>query len=246
MKYPALLLVAHVLVPFGSAQASDPKLRVKLSDESLEPGAKAKVRVRAAEDGYLVVLRMDTEGRVRIIYPVDPGDPGRVRGGKEFEVRSRGDREAFTVAERMGNGVVLAARADVPFRFEAFVSGNRWNGDAFTVDTGSGDAEEALLDLVDRMGDARYDYDAVRYRVGASLPRRTYAGGYYDPRFFGPAWGSRWNAFYDPWFMGGFVGSYYGGFAGYAPFYPRWGGRHVVYVRRPVVISRGGRGGRRR
>src|SRR2546425_7312371 len=32
------------------------------------------VNTALAEDGYLVVLRADADGRVRVLFPLDPGD----------------------------------------------------------------------------------------------------------------------------------------------------------------------------
>src|SRR5581483_8843812 len=99
--------------PAGSAAAvrsDDPPVKVWLSQDSyFRRGDRARVKVRLAEDGYLVVLRADA------------------RGGETIEVRGRGDREAFYVDEREGSGVVLAARSVAPFRFDEFVRGDHWD-----------------------------------------------------------------------------------------------------------------------
>jgi hypothetical protein len=172
----------------------DPPIRVKLSDEHFERGDRARVRVRAAEDGYLLVLRADADGRVRVLYPLDPEDDGRIRGGREFEVRSRGDREAFAVDDREGSGSVLAAWSDQPFRFDDFTRNGHWDYRALTPERLEDDAEAGLLDLVDRMSDdRRYDYDVAFYHVGARPYPRYRAG--HDPWFWG-CWGC------GPWFYG--------------------------------------------
>ena len=79
-----------------------------------------RVKVRTAEDGYVVVLRSDAQGRVRVLFPLDPSDDDFVRGGRTLEVRGRGDREAFYIDDGEGSGVVLAARSAAPFKFEEF------------------------------------------------------------------------------------------------------------------------------
>ncbi len=203
----SLLLPATTPATVGAAARSDdPPIRIKLSDDAFARGDRARVRVKTAQDGYLVVLRADADGRVRVLFPLDPGDNSAVRGGREIEVRGRGDREAFTVDEREGSGTVLAARSVVPFRFDEFVRGGHWDyralsapraGDDSTQRVG-GDAEAALLDIVERMaGDNHYDYDVVRYAVSARAPVRRYAGWYgpwYDPFYYpvyGPGFGFR-------------------------------------------------------
>ncbi len=210
-----IALPTPVVTPLAAVTSGDPKVRVKLSDDELAAGDKAKVRVKVAQDGYLVVLRMDTEGHVRVIFPVDPNDDARVRGGKEFEVRSRGDREAFTVAEHTGDGMVLAARSDRPFDFARFTTNSRWDLDALSPDSAARDPEEALLSLVDRMGGSGYDYDVVSYNVLARSARRQYAN-----RMYGAFGYAGW---YDPWYGSAFGAwpYYYGSPLGYGRAYVR-------------------------
>lgn len=191
----------------SAARSDDPPIRIKLSDDAFARGDRARVRVKTAQDGYLVVLRADAEGRVRVLFPLDPGDNSAVRGGREIQVRGRGDREAFTVDEREGSGMVLAARSVVPFRFDEFVRGGHWDyralsalraGDDSTQVVG-GDAEAALLDIVERMaGDNRYDYDVVTYTVSARAPVRRHAG------WYGPWYGPWYDPFYYPFYGPGF------------------------------------------
>jgi hypothetical protein len=163
---------------------TDPPIRLKLSHDSYERGDRARVHIKLAQDGYLLVLRRDANGHVRVLYPLEPDDEQRVPGGKEFEVRGRGDREAFAVDEATGTGTVLAVRADEPFNFSDFLHGSRWDYRALSDSASGGDAESALLDLVDRMTSGRYDYDTVGYAVVAADEHRYYAG-WYDPWYFG-------------------------------------------------------------
>src|SRR3989454_8397819 len=171
----------------------DPPVRVWFnSDGNYQYGDRAKVYAKAAEDGNLVVLRADASGQVRVLFPVDPDGDQQVRGGKKYELKGRGGREAFVVAETSGHGTVLAALARTPFQFAQFEKNGHWDysalgGEAVRADPGAG-----LTDLVERMqgtGD-HFDYDVAPYT--ASPPPRyvglvpPYAwGGWRDPR--GPA-----------------------------------------------------------
>jgi hypothetical protein len=170
---------------------------VRLSDDFFFQGERAKVRIRADRAGYLVVLRMDADGRIRPIFPVDPDDSSLVAQGKEYEVRSRGDREAFTVDERDGTGYVLAALSDVPWDFTRFAQVNHWDYRAFNASESSDDAEMILRELIDSMTTSTYDYDLARYSVGANRSARYYSGWFGRPRYYDP-WYHSYSPFYGP------------------------------------------------
>ena len=188
-----LALTLSLLAPVGPHpaivphQRTESPVRLRLSDEEYMIGERAKVRVKTDRDGYLVVLRMDGEGRVRVLFPVDPDDSSTIKGGKEYEVRSRGDRDAFVVDEPRGTGAVLAALSDQPFDFSGFIRGRHWDYRALADSATADDAEATLLDLVDRMSGGHYDYDLAKYTV---LETRRYPS---HARFYGPA-------YYDPWY----------------------------------------------
>lgn len=167
---------------------ADPPIRLKLSHDEYERGDRARVRVKLLQDGYLLVLRRDAAGRVRVLYPIDPDDAKPVRGGKEFEVRGRGDREAFSVDETSGTGTVVAVRSEEPFNFTDFLHRGRWDYRALSDSLSNGDGEASLLDLVDRMTTGRYDYDSESYAVVSGNGYGRYAG-----------WHAGW---YDPWYVG--------------------------------------------
>src|SRR5437762_5028753 len=62
------LLLLHSL---SAAVAPDPPVRVWFnSDGHYEFGDRAKVYAQTAEDGYLVVLRADAQGHVRVLFPI--------------------------------------------------------------------------------------------------------------------------------------------------------------------------------
>src|SRR5712691_13031081 len=151
-----LLLSLAVPAPSGAgipAVRNDPPVQVWLNqDNHFQRGDRAQVNVKLGEDGYLVVLRADADGRVGVLFPLDPGDDAFVRGGETREIRGRGDREAFSIDEREGPGLVLAARSVAPFKFDEFVRGDHWDyrGVLPAHDAGD-DKEQALLDIVHRM-----------------------------------------------------------------------------------------------
>src|SRR6266545_494002 len=163
----ALLLTLVPAVP--QADGPDP-IAVKLNHEQFSRGDKARVYVQTAQDGYLVVLHADPEGRVRVLFPRDPSDDAFVHGGRRQEIRSRSDRDAFMVEGDDGAGTVLAAVSTDAFSFDGFVLNGHWDYRALGQGTVKDDPLAGLLDIVRRMsGDNRFEYDAATYVVGRDI-----------------------------------------------------------------------------
>src|SRR5881227_3562680 len=241
MLLPLMLsLAGSALAPATAASArvvsDDPPVKVWLNHDNYYRGDKARVNVRLADDGYVVVVRADADGRVRVLFPLDPGDDAFVRGGETIEVRGRGDREAFYIDEREGSGLVVAARSATPFKFDPFVRGDHWDYRVLDVRQSGDDKEAALVDIVQRMTDGHFDYDAVTYVVSAQRAYRDYYPSYYDVGFgYGWGWPYRYGYFgscYDAFFYDPF----YCGAAYYSPFYdPFFFGGFGFGYRRPFV-----------
>jgi hypothetical protein len=185
-----LALALAVLLP------SDPPIKVKISDDVFVRGERARVRVKTAQSGYLLVLRADAQGRVRVLFPLEPTDDAAVRGGKEIEVRGRGDRDAFTVDDAEGSGKILAAVSAQPFQVDAFALGGHWDYRALAAADSGNDAEAALLTLVNSMTGGTYDYDLVTYTVSDHPSfRRAHVWGWGG---WGWGWRGRGAGWYGP------------------------------------------------
>src|SRR2546427_1160895 len=230
----SLLGAAPVTPAAPTAASDDPPIKVWLNQDSyFQRGDKAKVHVKLADDGYLVVLRSDAQGRVRVLFPLDPTGDDFVRGGHTIELRRRGDREAFYVDDSDGSGLVLAARSAAPFKFDGFVRGDHWDYRVLTAREAGDDKEQALLDIVQRMSpDGHFDYDVAQYSVASVDSYYSGYNHYYSPfgmrAGFGYGYGYGWPYsryggysscydpfFYDPFFCGA---SFYDPFF-YRPYY---------------------------
>jgi hypothetical protein len=188
----ALLLPLVLAADSAGAQAGelreDPPIQIWINnDRRFFPGERAKVQVRTEDDGYLLVLHVDPDGYLRVLFPLDPDKDNFVRGGKKYEVRGRGDREAFE-ADGKGRGTVYAAVSREPFRFEGFVAGDHWDYRALAPSRLSSNPEAELNELVRRMAQGDFDYDLLGYEV---IDRSAYATDYY-PRYYG-------SVYDDPW-----------------------------------------------
>ncbi len=209
----ALLLCAASFSPASSAQ--DTVIAIDLnSDGRYVTGDRARVKVRAS-DGYLVVLRTDVNGWVRVMYPVDPSDDNFVHGGRDVEIRGRAGRESFQTGLTEGAGTILAARSAESFHFNRYVRDGHWNYRALdSLRAGpDSDAETTLLGVVQQMaGDSHFDYDVAAYSVtDRDMADGGYAGAYPPPAYrYGP-----YPYGYDPYFYDPFYYSAYW----YAPLY---------------------------
>src|SRR5262249_55192322 len=144
-----------------------PPIQISLNnDGNYAPGGLVNVRVQTSDDGYLLVLRVDGDGRIRVLFPIDPDQDAFVRGGKEYELRGRGDRGTFVADDRSGSGMIYAAIAKQSLDVRDVSSNGHWDYDALRLPDSTSDAENDVTDIVSRLtGHNRFDYDAVGYRV---------------------------------------------------------------------------------
>jgi hypothetical protein len=194
----ALLLLASAY-PAPSAMpvlSNDPPVRVWFnSDGDYDYGDRAKVYAKPAQDAYLIVLRSDGAGHVRVLFPLNPQDDQRVIGGKKYELKGRGGREAFVADDTSGHGTVLAAISESPFRVDQFAQNGLWDTRALSTARVRDDPESGLLELVQRMRtpNQRFDYDVATYVVSQHYARDRdfyvypYAG--YGWWGYNPGWG---------------------------------------------------------
>jgi hypothetical protein len=166
---PALLLPLLLAAAPGKPAATAapvPPIQIWINnDRRFFPGDQGKVQVQTLEDGYLVVLHVDPDGHLRVVFPVDPTADNFIRGGKKYEIRGRGGRATFDVDNRTGHGTIYAAVSKSAFRFDEFVAGDHWDYKTLAPNRLPESPENDLTDLVRRMAQGSYDYDLLGYDV---------------------------------------------------------------------------------
>ncbi len=106
----------------------NPPVQIWLNkSENIDYGEAVRVYVRSQYDGHIVVLHADPEGRVRVLYPVDPVTDDFIRGGRAYEIRNRQDDEAFRATDQSGLGVIYVAYSQDPFRYANFARDDHWD-----------------------------------------------------------------------------------------------------------------------
>jgi len=161
--------------PYGHTAARPygyykPRVEVWTSkgDNPFFRGDGARVYMRADQDAYVTLFRVDTDGRVRVVYPRAPWEDNFVRGGQEFEVESYSSRSAFTVDDDPGVGYLFAVASADPFVYDAIETGDHWDYRVIADGRVRGDPYVALTDLAGRIvpaNDSDWDYDMVPYYV---------------------------------------------------------------------------------
>jgi hypothetical protein len=151
-----------------------PYIEVWTSGEVFEQGDRAHVWFRSEEDAFITVFRVDTDGRVRVLYPQRPWHNNFVPAGYRLEVWSPSygqERYAFTVNDYPGTGYIFAVASRVPFDYSLLADGDHWDyrniGHLGRI---TGDPYVALTELAEQMVPAmaydEYSYDVYPYHVG--------------------------------------------------------------------------------
>ncbi|MGQ0715189.1 MAG: DUF4384 domain-containing protein [Gemmatimonadaceae bacterium] len=206
-------------------EAPDVELWVS-GDNLFRRGDRARVYFRTDEDAYVTIVRIDTDGRLDILFPEDPYDDNEVRGGHTYRVYGHG-HESFVINDYPGLGYIFAIASWDPFDYDRVARGRTWDYH-YAGGRVHRDPYIAARDFADLLLDPRatYSFDVAEYHVErrVSYPRfLCYDCHAYRPY---PVWNPYSHAcvkfrivvWDDPY---------------YYP-YRRYGGRRVVYVRERV------------
>jgi hypothetical protein len=131
-------------------------------------GDRVRVFFKLDRDAFVTVFRVDTDGRVRVLFPREPWEDNFARGGRDFEVEGRSTDDAFTIDDYPGVGYLFAVTSADAFTYDAIESGDHWDYRVIADGRVRGDPYVALTDLAERIvpeGYTDWDYDVVTYNV---------------------------------------------------------------------------------
>jgi hypothetical protein len=135
-------------------------------DDPFYRGERARVYFSTDRDAYVTIIRVDTDGLLRVLFPTEPWEDNFARGGTTFEVLGRASTPAFRIDDPPGMGYVFAVSSLDPFDFREISLSDRWDYRAISDGRVRGDPYVALTDLADRIAyNSEYDYDIVPYYV---------------------------------------------------------------------------------
>ncbi len=164
---PTVSTVSHHPLPAGSSAGSSERAGISLWTDREVPyrrGDRVRVYLKTQADAYVTVLRIDTDGRVRILFPEEPWQDNFVRGGRSFEILGQGQGQAFNVDDYPGVGYVFAVASFDPFQYNELIRGDHWDYRAISDGRVRGDPYVWLTELAARIADD-YDYDLISYDV---------------------------------------------------------------------------------
>ncbi len=143
--------------------------RVAVWADRQEPyrrGQGARVYLSARQPTHVAVFRVDTDGRIRTLFPREPWGDTYVSDARQFEVTgSRGGR-SFVVDDYPGVGYLFAVASARPFDFKDIARGDHWDYRLIEGGRIRGDPYVALADLAARVSQGGdYDYDISPYYV---------------------------------------------------------------------------------
>jgi len=119
------LTVTALAVPSARTRAQEAgglETRVWL-DQGDEPvlrrGETVRVYYRASEDAYAAIFRIDTDGRISMIFPMDPRSYGEVEGGRDYRLLFP-TAPVWRVNEDPGVGYFFMIASPEPLDFSVF------------------------------------------------------------------------------------------------------------------------------
>ncbi len=153
-----------------AADAYRPRVQV-WTDRGEDPyasGQGVRVHFRAEQDAYVTIIRIDTDGRVRVLFPREPWEDNFVRGARDYEVQGQSYRDAFSIDDYPGVGYIFAIAAADPFSYDGLERNDHWDYRVIANGRVHGDPYVAVTDLAQRMvpdGYSAWDYDVASYYV---------------------------------------------------------------------------------
>jgi hypothetical protein len=174
-----VLLLAACAPALGAAQErlaeENPRITLRIPDRTIFHRADlVPVSFRPEENGYVTIFRIDTDGRLRVLYPARPGDDNYAEGGVEYFVPNRygyAVDHTFAIDDYPGIGYLFAVLSLDRYEYRPYVLNDHWEfrnvGNAGRV---TGDPYVAVSEVLDQMlppGATVYGFDVLPYYVEA-------------------------------------------------------------------------------
>lgn len=171
MLLAACAVAVGLLQPLAGGAPPHPRVSLWLEREGpYHRGERVRVFVAARESAYLAVLRTDTDGGIRMLFPREPWEDGYVRAGRPLELRERAAPESFEVDDAPGIGYVVAIASPAPLAYDRIAQGAFGEPGGPAGGRIRGDPYAAASALAERIAPGGYDYDIVPYYVERAYP----------------------------------------------------------------------------
>lgn len=161
----------------GRSDAPDVRVWLAGGNDVYRWGDRVRVHFRVRDDAYVTIVRVDTDGELRVLYPSGPHATRRVSGGRRYRVPGHVGDETFAIDDPTGVGYVFAISSYEPFDYSALAGRGGWDYHAVGRRV-RGDPYVAVRRLADEIAyDDRTGYATAyaEYYVGRRVEYPRYA-----------------------------------------------------------------------
>ena len=183
----------------GQRQDLEARLWLDRAESSVvQRGDRLRIYYSTSRDAFVALFHIDTDGRVRLVFPRAPDENHYVRGGRDYQLYL-GRSAHWTVEEDPGIGYFFLVASSRPFDFSGFrhSGAGQGRGSSHEGETVHHDPYLAMDDYVARLvpgwEDADYALDFTEYHVGGSHAHPRFLC--YDCHRFRPY--SAWNPYHQ-------------------------------------------------
>jgi hypothetical protein len=193
--FVSALIAASAMASLAGAQASPkvytpqfdnspangndvPQVEVWLDERSLHFGDLVRPSVATDPEAYLTVIRVTTDGQLRVLYPQYPNQQVKYQPGQFANDRLPvTTTEAFSVRESNGTGFIFAIASYYRFNYRYYTTGARWSTTRLSSAGRFGSPFQIVRSFVEEIteGSDAYSMDYVMYDTDASGYRSRYA-----------------------------------------------------------------------
>ena len=193
-----------------------PAVQLWLDEKSYRSGDIIRPYVVAEPGAYVTVIRVSTDGELRVLYPQRPSSQRRHQAGEFANDRlpMTGD-PSFYLNESTGNGFVFAIASFDRFDYSYYSAGNQWSYARLANASRYGSPFQIARSFVEEITNGATDYamDYVMYDVDGRQYRSRYASRYRGYDYYDymdlclNAFGS-WYSSYCRAYNGGYYGPF--------------------------------------
>ncbi len=137
------------------------------------PGEEVRVYYRVSDDAYVAVFRIDTEGRVSMLFPQHPGAETRTSGERDYRLLLPESR-TWDVSDAPGEGAFFVVASRDPLDFSLFDFDDEEGWDLTTVGAEAYDdsyeaIDDHVLAILPTWETAAYALDLLPYEVAEEV-----------------------------------------------------------------------------
>jgi hypothetical protein len=157
-----------------------PQVDVWLDEYSYRYGDIIRPKVATENGAFITIVRVTSDGELRVLYPLRPGFQQRYREGQLANDRIPINDASFYLKESSGTGFIFAIASFNRFNYGYYASGNFWSTARLASAGRFGNPYQIARSFAEETvgGDGEYSIDYEMYTVDGRYNRSRYARRY--------------------------------------------------------------------